>query len=222
MKYSNVFFDLDGTITEPVNGITNAIIYSLKKYNVEVADRTSLYKFIGPPLRDSYRKFYGFSEEQAEEAVAFYREYYSTKGILENDIMPGMTEAMDRLKKAGCRLYVATSKPEIYARQILEHLKLDEYFDIIAGSLLDGSRDKKELVIQYLLDSSGIGCTPDGIKNTVMVGDRKFDIIGARHFGMDNIGVTFGYGDREEFEACGTMKIVDTAEEMADYILMEA
>lgn len=221
MKYKNVIFDLDGTITEPAQGITNAIIYALGKFGIEVMDRTSLYKFIGPPLRDSFREFYDFSEQEVSNAVAFYREYYSTKGILENSIMPGMEQALVKLKAAGCRLYVATSKPEIYAVQILEHLKLADSFDLIAGDLLDGSRGSKELVIQHLLDSSGISADICGIKNTVMVGDRRFDIIGAKGLGMDNIGVTFGYGDREELEACGAMYIADTAEEMADYILME-
>lgn len=219
MKYKHVFFDLDGTITEPVVGITNAIIYALGKYDIKVLDRTTLYRFIGPPLKDSFMEFCGFPEEQAEEAVRYYREYYSVDGILENDIMPGMEDALERLKSAGCHLYVATSKPEKFAREILEHLELADYFDVIAGSSMDGSRDKKELVLTYLLEQSGIGTSTDAIRDVVMVGDRKFDIIGAKHFGMDNIGVTFGYGDREEFLACGAMKIVDTAMEMADYIL---
>ncbi len=219
MKYKHIFFDLDGTITEPVVGITNAIIYALGKYGIGVSDRTTLYKFIGPPLRDSFMEFCGFSAEKAEEAVRYYREYYSVDGILENDIMPGMEEAICRLRNAGCHLYVATSKPEKFAKEILEHLRLSDYFDIIAGSLMDGSRDKKELVIAYLLEQAGIGDSAESIYDIVMVGDRKFDIIGARHFGMDNIGVTFGYGDREEFLACGAMKIVDTAAELADYIL---
>lgn len=219
MKYEHIFFDLDGTITEPVVGITNAIVYALGKYDIKVLDRATLYKFIGPPLRDSFMEFCGFSEEKAEEAVRYYREYYSVNGVLENDIMPGMEDAIRRLRDAGCHLYVATSKPEKFAKEILENLKLADYFDIIAGSLMDGSRDKKELVIAYLLERAGIGASEESLRDIVMVGDRKFDIMGAKHFGMDNIAVTFGYGDREEFFACGAMKIVDTAAELADYIL---
>lgn len=219
MGYKNILFDLDGTITEPREGIINSMLYALGKYGIKVEDKTTLYKFIGPPLRDSFRELCGFDDEKLEEAVRHYREYYSVAGILGNDIMPGMEEAFMRLKAAGCRLYVATSKPEKFAKQILEHLRLADYFDMIAGSSMDGSRDKKELVIGYLLEQAGIGTKREDLKDTVMVGDRCFDIIGAKHFGMDNIGVTFGYGDREEFLACNAMKIADTAEEMTEYIL---
>lgn len=219
MRYKHIFFDLDGTVTEPVQGITNAVIYSLEKFNIKVTDRKSLYKFIGPPLRKSYKEFFNFSDEEAERAVAYYREYYSSWGIVENEIMFGMDKALKRLKEAGCHLYIATSKPEIYAVQILEYLKLADYFDIIAGSLMDGSRDDKKLVIQYLLDRCNTEKEPVKPESVVMVGDRKFDILGAAHFGMDNIGVTFGYGDRAEFEECHAMHIVDSAEELAEYIL---
>lgn len=214
-----MLFDLDGTITEPAEGITNAIIYALQRFGMEIPERTSLYKFIGPPLRDSFREFCGFPDEKAEQAVLFYREYYGKRGILENGIMPGMEDALRRLKAAGCHLYVATSKPEQFAKQILEYLDLSDYFDIVAGSLMDGTRDKKELVIGYLLSEMGVNNEASILHDIVMVGDRKFDIIGAQHFGMDNIGVTFGYGDREEFLECHAMKIVDTAEELVDYIL---
>lgn len=219
MRYKNILFDLDGTITEPREGIINAMLYAFGKYGIKVEDRTTLYKYIGPPLRDSFREFCGFDDAQTEDAVRYYREYYSVDGILGNDIMPGMEAAFVRLKAAGCHLYVATSKPEIFAKQILEHLGLADYFDMVAGSSMDGSRDKKELVIEYLLKQTGIGTEREALKDTVMVGDRCYDIVGAQHFGMDNIGVTFGYGDREEFLACGAMKIVDTAEEMTEYIL---
>lgn len=219
MKYKNVFFDLDGTVTEPVEGITNAIIYALKRFGIDVSDRKQLYKYIGPPLRDSFREFNGFSEEQAEAAVLAYREYYSVNGILENEIMPGMEDALKELKSAGCRLYIATSKPEIFARQILEHLKLDGYFDIISGSLLDGSRDKKEQVLQHLLDESAIGSLNEEMSRTVMVGDRKFDIIGAKHFELDSIAVLFGYGNRAEFEEAGATVIVETPAQMVRFIM---
>ena len=219
MRYQYVFFDLDGTITEPVIGITNAIIYALNKYNIKVSQRSTLHRFIGPPLRDSFKEFYGFSEEKAEEAVAFYREYYAEKGVMENEIMPGMEDALKSLKAAGCKLCVATSKPEIYAKKILENLKIDHYFEVIAGSLLDGSRDKKELVIEYLLDKIHISSSENIRSKTVMVGDRKFDIEGAIATGLDNIGVTFGYGDKEEFQLAGAQVIFDTPEDMVQYIL---
>lgn len=218
MGYKNIFFDLDGTITEPVMGITNAIIYALDKYNIKVAERSELYKFIGPPLRYSFREFYGFSESDSEQAVKYYREYYADRGLIENEIMPGMEQALKTLKEKGYKLYVATSKPEPFAIKILENLNLAQYFDIIAGSTMDNTRDTKELVMSYLLEQIGIEKGSEDIKDIVMIGDRKFDIEGANCFDMDSIGVLFGYGDREEFEAAGATYIVETAEEMVDVI----
>lgn len=218
MGYKNIFFDLDGTITEPVMGITNAIIYALDKYNIKVAERSELYKFIGPPLRYSFREFYGFSESDSEQAVKYYREYYADRGLIENEIMPGMEQALKTLKEKGYKLYVATSKPEPFAIKILENLNLAQYFDIIAGSTMDNTRDTKELVMSYLLEQIGIEKGSEAIKDIVMIGDRKFDIEGANCFDMDSIGVLFGYGDREEFEAAGATYIVETAEEMVDVI----
>lgn len=219
--YKFVFFDLDGTITEPAEGIYGGIMYALEKFGIKVEDKNTLAPYIGPPLRESFQEFQGFSPEQAEQAVAYYREYYSTKGILENDIMPGVEEAIQRLILAGCKLYVATSKPELFANQILEYLGLNFYFQIIAGSSMDGSRDNKIAVIDYLLNQMGITKDSEEIKDIVMVGDRKFDVLGAQAFGIDQIGVLFGYGDRAEFEACNTMYIAETAKDMADIILDE-
>lgn len=219
--YRYVFFDLDGTITEPAEGIYGGILYALERFGITVADRDSLAPYIGPPLRDSFREFQGFSAEQAERAVGYYREYYSTKGILQNELMPGMRTAFRRLEQAGCKLYVATSKPELFARQILEYLDLSSYFQVIAGSSMDGSRDNKVAVLQYLLEQIGVERDSDAIRDIVMVGDRKFDVLGAQEFGIDQIGVLFGYGSREEFEACNTRFVVETAEEMTDIILRE-
>lgn len=216
MKYCNVFFDLDGTITEPEKGIINGVIYALNKFGIEVSERASLHKFIGPPLRVSFPEFMGFDEEKTEQAVLYYREYYSVNGLVENDIMPGMEQALKMLKENGAKLYVATSKPEEYAIKILENLGLDGYFDIIAGASFDGSRDTKEAVMEYLMKQIGVEKSD---RNTVMIGDRHFDINGANYFGLDSIGVLFGYGSREEFEEAGATYIVDTAEEMVDIIL---
>ncbi len=218
-KYDYIVFDLDGTITEPALGITNAIIYSLGKYNIEVEDRSSLYKFIGPPLRDSFQEFYGFDEDKAERAVAFYREYYSVNGLIENELMPGIVECLDSLAKAGCKLYIATSKPEEFAKKILENLNVLHCFDIVAGASMDGSRDKKELVMGYLFEKMKDRYSDFSLYKTVMVGDRHFDINGANYFGMDSIGVTFGYGDREELETAGATIVADSAEELRNYIL---
>ncbi len=218
-KYDYIVFDLDGTITEPALGITNAIIYALGKCNVEVEDRTSLYKFIGPPLRDSFQEFYGFDRAKAEEAVSFYREYYSVNGLVENELMPGIAKCLDSLAKAGCKLYIATSKPEEFAKKILENLNVLHCFDIVAGASMDGSRDKKELVMGYLFGQMKNRYLDFSLDKAVMVGDRHFDINGANYFGMDSIGVTFGYGDREELESAGATIVVDSAEELLNYIL---
>lgn len=219
MKYKSIFFDLDGTVTEPVMGITNAIIYALEKYNIKVKDRSQLHKFIGPPLRKSFQEFYGFTEDEAEQAVSYYREYYSDKGLRENEVMPGMEEALKTLNQAGFKLYIATSKPEHFAVSILKNLNLYQYFDIAAGSTMDKTRDSKELVIEYLLNRINIKKDSEQIKEIVMVGDRKFDIEGANCFSMDSIGVLFGYGDREEFETAGATYIVNDANELVDIIM---
>lgn len=215
--YKHVFFDLDGTITEPQEGIIGGVVYALEKFGIAVEDRKTLFPYIGPPLRVSFAEFHGLKEEQTEQAVSYYREYYSTKGILQNEIMPGMKEALAMLKEAGCQLYVATSKPELYAKQILEHLGLIDYFEIVAGSSFDKSRDSKEAVLAWLLEQLEVRDAKRS--DIVMVGDRKFDVLGAKQFGIDQIGVLFGYGSKEEFEACGCMYLVQDAKSMVDIIL---
>ena len=217
--YKYVFFDLDGTITEPEEGIINGVLYALSRFGIIVEDRTTLYPYIGPPLRASFRDYHGLSEEDTEQAILYYREYYSTKGIYQNDIMPGMEQAFWTLRKHGCHLYVATSKPELYAKQILEHLKLDGYFDIIAGSTFDKARDTKAAVIEYLITSIAANQIKPAVDDIIMVGDRKFDVLGAREFGIDTIGVLFGYGSKEEFDACACRYVVADAKEMVKMIL---
>lgn len=219
MRYTNIFFDLDGTVTEPALGITNGFIYSLKSFGIEVENRASLYKYIGPPLQESFGSMEGFDEEKVAKAVAKYREYYSEKGILENDLMPGIKETLEALKAAGCKLYIATCKYELYAKQILEYLNIDGLFDIIAGSDFEKNRDNKADVISYLLESIGIEKGSEEFKKTVMVGDRKFDIEGANIVGIDSIGILYGYGDREEFESEGATYILGTTKELADFII---
>ncbi len=218
-KYKYILFDLDGTITEPFKGISGGIIHALNKFGVKVPDNSTLRKFIGPPLRDSFRDFCGFTAEQAEEATTYYREYYSVRGLEENEIMPGMKDVLKSLNEQGCKLYVATSKPEKYAKIILDNLGLLSYFDIVAGASFDGSRDKKELVIEHLLQQIKDKYPDFNLVQTVMVGDRHFDINGAKYFNMDSIGVTFGYGDYEELSQAGATYVVDAAEELMDVIV---
>lgn len=205
-EYHTYFFDLDGTITDSSLGITNSVMYALKKFGITEDDRTKLYQFIGPPLNVSFREYYGFSEEKAWEAVAYYREYYQDKGIFENRVYDGFEEMLKVLKAAGKRLVVATSKPEPYARKIMDYFGLTDYFDYVAGMGLDGKRGTKTEVIQYALKVCGI----EDKSGVLMVGDRRHDVIGAREAGIDCLGVLYGFGSREELESAGADYIVET------------
>lgn len=215
MNYQTILFDLDGTLTDPALGITNAIIYALKKYGIEVSERSELFKFIGPPLLESFERYYGFSTEQAREAVEFFREYYREQGMFENQVYEGIAELLLQLKEANKTLIVATSKPEEFARKILEHFDLAKYFTYIAGSNLDGTRVKKQAVIEYALAA----CRITDLQRVVMIGDREHDVIGAKQVGISVVGVLFGYGSRTELEAAGADFIVA---EVTDLRMMAA
>lgn len=208
--YEYVFFDLDGTLTDPGIGITNSVMYALKKWNIEAADRSELYKFIGPPLEDSFQKYYGFSEEDAMKSVHYFREYFRTNGIYENEIFAGTETLLDMVKKSGRKVVLATSKPQEFAEIILKHFHIDQYFDYVAGATMDCSRNKKADVIRYALDQ----CNVTDRSKVVMVGDREHDVYGAKENGLDCIGVLCGYGSREELEAAGAAHIVENIEDI--------
>lgn len=212
--YDIVLFDLDGTIIDSGLGITNSVTYALKKYGIEVEDRTSLYKFIGPPLYKSFMNFYGFSEEEAHKAVDYYREYYSVHGVFENDVYEGIEELIKALYEKGKTIVLATSKPEDYARKILENIGLSKYFTFIAGSEMSHSRVDKIEVIAYAFENCGIL----EYEKAIMIGDREYDIIGAKHFNMDSVGVLFGYGIREELSKAGATYIVENAMEILNIV----
>ncbi|MBD5545207.1 MAG: HAD family hydrolase [Lachnospiraceae bacterium] len=214
-SYDIILFDLDGTLTDPGVGITNSIAYALEKYHIQVTDRKKLYRFIGPPLHESFENYYGFSEEEAKTAVEYYREYFKEKGMFENAVYEGIPELLKNLKDRGKTLVVATSKPEIFAVQILEHFGLKEYFTYIAGANMDGTRTRKDDVIRYALKSCGIS-KPSGI---VMVGDREHDIMGANKVGLDSIGVLFGYGSRQELTDAGATYIVESVDMLSEILL---
>lgn len=209
-----ILFDLDGTVTEPFEGITNCVAYALKHFGIEVEDKSTLRPFIGPPLIESFQEFYGFSKEQAEEATKKYRELYNVEGIFQNELYKGMEELLAFLKEQGKTVVLATSKPDVFANRILSYFKIDQYFDFVAGSEINGGRNTKIAVIQYALDQTGI----TDVSQAVMVGDRKFDILGAQHFGMDSIGVLYGHGSREELEQAGATKIVETVSELKNLL----
>ena len=212
--YEYILFDLDGTLTDPGLGITNSVAYALKRWNIEVEDRKSLYKFIGPPLQDSFAQYYGFSAQDALRAVDVYREYFREKGLFENEVYPGVESMLKALKEQGKTLILATSKPEEFAIRILKHFHLDGYFTVMAGATMDTSRNKKGDVIAYALREAGV---LDKSK-AVMVGDREHDVIGANQNGLDSIGVLFGYGDRDELEKAGATYIAPTVEDILKYV----
>ncbi len=214
-KYKYFLFDLDGTLTDPFLGITNSVAYSLKHYGINVEDRKELACFIGPPLYESYEKYYGFSHEGAVEAVEKYREYYRDKGIFENRLYDGAEQLLATLKEKGFTVALATSKPEVFALRILEHFGILKYFDVVVGSLLDGSRVKKGEVIDETLkrlDFPNKDCC-------VMIGDRSHDIVGARENGIDCLGVLFGYGDRKELSNAGADYIAQNFEDIKEFLL---
>ncbi len=199
MKYSYCLFDLDGTLTDPGIGITNSVMHALKKYGIEVEDRSELYPFIGPPLVDSFMKYYGFSEEQAHEAVEFYREYFRPTGIFENSVYEGIREMLSELKDRNVTVALATSKPYEFAVRILEHFDLARYFDYVGGATMDGRISRKADVIAHLLDEIG-----DVDRTSVlMIGDRENDIEGAQENGLKSLGVLWGYGSYEELTSSG-------------------
>ncbi len=207
-SYDTFFFDLDGTLTDSSLGITNSVIYALKKYGIEETDRTKLYPFIGPPLTVSFERYYGFSKEQSIEAVGYYREYYREKGIFENRVYDGLVPVLEELKRRGRTLVVATSKPEPFARKIIEHFGLNSYFDYVAGMEMDGGRGTKEDVIRYALDA----CKVTDKDKVLMVGDREHDVLGAKGAGIDCLGILYGFGTSEELENAGADYIEETVE----------
>lgn len=217
-KYSVALFDLDGTVIDSGLGITNSVMYTLQHYGIPVPDRNELYKFVGPPLYESFEKYYGFSKEGARKAVEVYREYYREKGIFEISVYDGVIHLLRTLHENGIKVMLATAKPELFAEKITEHIGVSRYFDIIAGSCFDGSRIDKCEVIEYALER---GCINDKT-HTVMVGDRDSDIAGAKRAGVDSIGVLYGFGSRSELEEADPEYIAETPQDIGSIILGKA
>ena len=209
MNKKYLLFDLDGTLTDPKEGITNSVAYALRQYGI-IEDPENLVKFIGPPLHIGLMEWYDFDEAKAFEAVTHYRVYCADKGIFENAVFDGAAEMLADLRAAGHTILLATSKPEVYAKQILEHFELSQYFDHICGATLDGSRSLKADVVTYALQTGGITDPTEA----VMIGDRHHDIEGGIKNGLETVGVLFGYGSREELAEAGAHHIVATMEEL--------
>lgn len=208
----SILFDLDGTLTDSGEGIINCAIYALEHYGLPIPSREALRVIVGPPLHESFVKF-GVPEEEAENAVAKYRERYIPIGKFENTPYPGIRELLERLKGEGHRLYVATSKPEGMSVDILEHFDLAKYFTRICGASMDTSRSNKEAVIAYLLQECGAQ------ENAIMVGDTAFDVLGAKSHGIPTIGVSWGYGTVEDMEKAGAAAIVHSMDELYEALV---
>lgn len=211
--YKTILFDLDGTLTDPYMGITNSIIYALENMGREVPPRESLKSFIGPPLYDEFRRKFGMSDEEAKEAVRLYRVYYPEKGLYENRLIDGVRELLQELKSSNKRICLATSKPEPFAKKILENFDIDGYFDFVGAATLDGSVGTKTEVLRRVLEKTG--ADPN---ECVLVGDRMHDIIGAHEVGMKCIAVLVGYGDMAEFSEYGADFVAEKLCDVLKYI----
>lgn len=215
MTYKNILFDLDGTITNTFEGITNSIYHSLKYYpTITPPKREALLPFIGPPLTVSYAKYFGMDGQTAKEAVEHYREYYREKGILELSLYDGIADLLQELSEKGYRVILATSKPEPFARRIIEHFGIAKYFFAVCGDTLDGRLGKKQDVIKKLMDENRLQK-----EETLMVGDTHYDIIGAAMNGIKCVCVTYGFGDPELNKQAEPFKTVSSVKELAEFIL---
>lgn len=210
MGYQYLLFDLDGTLTDPKEGITKCFQYALKDFGIDEPDINQLTWMIGPPLIESFMEGYGFTKEEAERGIKKYRERYTTVGWAENKKYPGIAQTLFKLREAGFVLATATSKPMDMAKKILKHFDLAQYFEVIGGASLDLSRCQKSSVIEYTLDCLNV----HGTEQVLMIGDRKYDALGAKEFGMDCLGVLYGYGSGEELLQAGVVGLVKDAEEL--------
>lgn len=213
-KYLHILFDLDGTLVDSEPGILQGFRIGLEHFGKRVDDAT-LRTFIGPPIMDSFRSIPGFTEAQAVEAVRVYRTWYAAEGLFRARAYDGMPEALCRMHEAGCHLYIATSKPTVYAEKIAAHFGFAPYLTGIVGSNLDNSRSDKAEVIRAVLTQYGIS----DAASVLMVGDRKFDLNGAARAGVDGLGVTFGFGSREELSREPHVAVCDTPDEVAAFVL---
>lgn len=213
--YHTILFDLDGTLTDPVEGITGAVAYSLEQLGLPPVERAALISFIGPPLFDSYAQQFGLQPPQIRQAVTHFRHYFQTRGIYENKVLDGVPELLEQLHRAGKTIVLASSKPEAFCRQILERFDLLRWFDYVAGATMDERRVEKAEVIRYALDA--LHQTPDA--QTIMVGDRMHDALGARAVGLDCIGVRYGYGSEEELRQAGCIHLVSEPAELLPLLL---
>ena len=214
-SYKIILFDLDGTLTDPKVGITKSVQYALHKMGIHEKKLESLTCFIGPPIQDSFTDYYGFDEVQTQAAIDYYRARYKEKGMFENKLYEGIPPLLQALKDNQCTLVVATSKLTVFAEEILKYFQLDEYFDLVVGSNLNGTRSSKAEIIQFILDYYADYTREE----FVMIGDRKHDINGANKTNIDSIAVCYGYGSIAELNDSKPTKIVETVEELHGFLV---
>lgn len=211
----NVFFDLDGTLTDSGEGIINSIKYALNKLEQPEADLETLRKFIGPPLMDSFQDYTGLSKENAKLGMIYYREYYEVKGLYENKLYDDVKHLLESLKENKRNIYLTTSKPEPYAKQILKHFAIDEYFSDVYGASMDETMSEKTFIIQNALENISPKVNP---QETLMVGDRSYDMSGGKDHGLTTVGVLYGFGSEEELKNSGADFIINKPLDLLNYI----
>lgn len=212
--YTHLFLDLDGTLSDSAPGIVRSAQHALEAFGIHVDNLDDLLCFVGPPLEESFQEFYHLTPSQADEAVKVYRRRYEKIGVYENALYPGIPQFLDKARQAGKVLMVATSKPQRMADLVLSHFGIADRFAFVGGRE-DSSRRTKEEVIRYVMKENGLTRTED----IVMIGDRKHDVLGAKAVGLDSVGVLYGYGSRDEFQAAGATYIVDTLKELEELLL---
>ena len=218
LKY--VLFDLDGTLTESGPGIMNAAKIALNHFGIEENNVENLHKFVGPPLTESFGHRYGMNEADTQEAIAVFRKYYNVTGIYENSVFEGIQEMLQQLKSNGLLLSIASSKPRPMIDIVVDHFDIRKYFDVIVGCELDGTRSQKKEVVDEVIRLFGELSGDDAVlEHSIMVGDRMYDVNGARECGLECIGVTYGYGTRQELQEAGAAYIVDSVNELGEKLL---
>lgn len=212
-NFDTLLFDLDGTLTDSTEGIVRCLEYALERMGYDIPEDTN--KFLGPPLYRSFAEFCGMNEEQVNEAVRIFRERYSTVGLFENRVYDGVPEMLKRLRDGGKRIMVATSKPEVYAVRIFDRFGLSQFFEIVGGANINGTRNDKDEVIEYVLEKAGISDR----SSVLMIGDRRQDVVGAHKTGLKCMGILWGFGSIEELTEAGADFIAETPEKAADMLL---
>lgn len=212
--YTKALFDLDGTLVDSGPGITRSCQYALKQFGIEVEDPSSLRFFVGPPLTQAFPEFFGFDEEQTRQAIVYYRQYYRDKGLYESKVYDGIPELLASMRRRGIACYVATSKPEFYAKQVLEYHGILDSFDFVSGAMMNEGRGRKEETINFLLEHENV----TNKKECLMIGDTKFDAIGAAACGLDCLGVSFGFGTPEDLLRHGALAVAETPAEILENV----